>query len=381
MKFAVQIRVDHASKPGGDTALAKAFAGRLRSAGHEATLIADISAISSLRPDVLLAFNLDQPLELLSMCRAARSAGCRVAVYALHHPDAGVKTYLSGQLEGARGLVARMVGGEPASYFHAMAMLRGLLRRNRLTLTYLFKSRSRLLADTAALIDNLLVSGPSEEYEIRATMPSLSNVQAWHVPHPVDIDPLPELKLEAQKVRCGRLFFTGGRIESRKNQLAVLDVAKRFPEDEFVFAGLVNETDPAYASAFAKRLEASPNCRWVGQLDMSGLLSHIANADAVLSPSWFEVMSLINLFAFALGTPVISAAHTYDSDLLGPGVLRFLPERPNDLARVLNEFVPLPKKESNVIELQKRAAAFAADTWKGFDDWLRQVEIEHGVKQ
>jgi glycosyltransferase involved in cell wall biosynthesis len=141
-----------------------------------------------------------------------------------------------------------------------------------------------------------------------------------------------------------------------------------------VFAGTVNETDPGYAEAFKVALKGAPNCEWVGQLDMCGLLSAIANADAVLSPSWFEVMSLINLFAHALGTPVISSVHTYDTDLLGTKVQRFVPEKIGDLARLLSVWHFSPRTEAPIEVLRSRAAAFTAQTWAGFDQWLAQLD-------
>ena len=382
MKFAVQIRLNHASKPGGDTALAKAFVNRLRSSGHQAELVTDIAALQALRPDALLAFNLDQPLELLALCKTAHALGCRIAVYPLHHPACGVAAYLSSELRGLRGLVARLVQRDPARYFHLMAMLRGTLRRDVLALDYFWRPRTRLLADIAALVEDLLVSGPSEAAELRARMPVFKNVPVYLVPHPIDLDPLPELDLHPRSDRQGRVFLTAGRIESRKNALAVLAVAAQFPADRFTFAGAINESDQSYAAAFKKALRSAPNCEWVGQLDMPGLLSAIANADAVLSPSWFEVMSLINLFAHALGTPVISSIHTYDTDLLGAEVRRFVPEKGGDLARVLLAWHGSAQPKASIGELRCRASAFTAQTWAGFDQWVARLSTtSRGFRQ
>jgi glycosyltransferase involved in cell wall biosynthesis len=370
MKYAVQIRSDHASKPGGDTALAKAFAKRLQRAGHETSLIHDVAAMEKSRPDVLLAFNLDQPLELLRQARAAKALGCKVALYALHHPSQGVSAYLRSHLQGVRGAVACSVGSDPEKYFHVMALLRGLRGMNVSALRYLLLGRRRLLRDAANCVDELLVSGPSEAEAIKRALPEFASKPTWNVPHPIDLHSA-QLASEPVFPRvAGRSFLIAGRIESRKNQISVLEIASGFPQDQFIFAGLTNETDASYAEAFKEGLQRHPNCHWLGQLDMPRLLRAIADADFVLSPSWFEVMSLISLFAHALGTPVISAAHTYDADLLGPQTPRYLPEIPGDLERALRQLAGDTKPELSADAQRTRADAFTARTWQGFDAWL-----------
>jgi glycosyltransferase involved in cell wall biosynthesis len=370
MKYAVQIRSDHASKPGGDTALAKAFAKRLQLAGHDTCLVHDVAAMQKYRPDVLLAFNLDQPLELLGLARAAKALGSKVALYALHHPAGGVSAYLRSHLRGVRGVVAHTVGSDPAKYFHVMALLRGLRNMNVAALRYLLLGRQRLLKDTAAYVDELLVSGPSEARTIALAMPEFASKPTWNVPHPIDLHGA-QLALDPAFARsAGRSFLIAGRIESRKNQISVLEVASKFPQDQFIFAGLTNETDASYAEAFKQGLQQQPNCQWLGQLDMPRLLRAIADADAVLGPSWFEVMSLISLYAHALGTPVLSASHTYDADLLGPQTPRYSPEVPGDLERALRQLPSGLKPDLTADARRTRAEAFTAQTWQGFDAWL-----------
>ena len=374
MKFGVHVRVDHATKLGGDTALARSFVARLLTLGHHAELVTGAVELRLLNPDVLLAFNIDQPLELLAICQAARARSCHVAVYTLHHPRSGVAAYLASGLPGARGFIARLAQADPARYFQLMALLRSLRKGNLLDVKNGLRSQNRTLADIAKCVDDLLVSGPSEEVAIRAAIPAFDGVVAWHVPHPVDIALTPDVKLKSGIGRLGRHFLVAGRIETRKNTLAVLEIASRFSEDRFVFAGAINETEPAYAKAFKAGLLDAPNCEWLGQLSLPSLLSAISNADAVLSPSWFEVMSLINLFAFALKTPVISSHHSYDMDLLGSNVVRFAPEKKGDLARVLGAWeVPDPCIKS-IEALTTGASDFKAHIWSGFDQWLAHLE-------
>ena len=372
LKVGIQVRADHASKPGGDVALAKAFAGRLRSSGFQVELLSSAQEVRRFQPRLLIAFNLDQMLELFDVCRSAKDCGAEVAVYALHHPSQGVRAYLKSGLAGPRGWVASYAGKDPAKYMYFMSLLRGLRRRNVLALKYALAGRKSLLRDLSPMIDHLLVSGPSELAEIHRDFPGMNCDIVRVVPHPVEFPEVavPEIN-PYDATGVSRHFFIGGRIESRKNQNMVLRIAVRVPDAEFVFAGQLNETDPEYCAEFRRLLAAAPNCRWVGQLSMAALLQHLAYADAVISPSWFEVMSLINLYAYALGTPIISSEHTYDPDVLHDGVTRFDPETSNALLEALAEVGTRVKP--GISAASGRIAEFSALTWLGFDEFSHSV--------
>lgn len=370
IKIGVQIRPDHDSKSGGDIALANAFSQRLRRLGFEIEMLSTAKQVQGFQPRLLIAFNLDQPLELFNMCRAAKQCGAEVAVYTLHHPWKGVCAYLKSGLPGVRGWVARCVGDDPAKYLFAMALFRSCRRCDLLAVRHMLHGWKGLINTLAPLIDELLVSGPSELAAIQAEFPGLCNAIVRVVPHPVDLPAvdIPELNPYAES-RWSRHFFVAGRIESRKNQNAVLRIAARVPDSEFVFAGSPNENDPTYVAEFRRLLAAAPNCRWLGQLGMAALLQHIACADAVVSPSWFEVMSLINLYAYGLGTPVISGLHTFDTDLLPDGVIRYDPKYPATLVDVLVGSAARPGVDPMAAVASNRIKEFSASTWTGFDDF------------
>jgi hypothetical protein len=380
VKVGIQIRADHGSKTGGDIALAKAFGERLTSSGFQVELLSTAEAVLRLRPRLLIAFNLDQMLELFDICAAAKRCGAEVAVYALHHPSKGVRAYLKSGLAGARAWVAGFVGNNPAKYFYTMALLRGFRRMNPLAIKYFFLGHQRLIRDLAPMIDYLLVSGPSELAELQAEFPDLCNATIRIVPHPLtlpDVAVPNENPFESDKWQ--RHFFVGGRIESRKNQNSVLRVAGEVPDAEFIFAGQPNETDPKYCAEFHRLLAITPNCRWVGQLNMAALMQHLAYADAVVSPSWFEVMSLINLYAHALETPIISAKHTYDLDILHDGVTRYDPEAKGALLNALQ--AAAVRNQCSTTTPPRRLQQFSASTWAGFDEFTRYIGERLGEVQ
>ena len=370
VKVSVQIRVGHAIKSGGDVALAKAFGARLQRYGFKVEYLSTAKQVLDFKPKLLIAFNLDQTLELLEICRAAKKCGALVAVYALHHPAEGMLAYLQSSLPGVRGVIARLVDADPAKYLFATALLRGWRRGSPLAVKYLLLGRERLMKDLNPLIDELLVSGPSELASIEAEFPRLASAKMRIVPHPVEF-PAIAIPESSPYGNGSRHFFIGGRIESRKNQNSVLRVATQVPDAEFVFAGSCNESDPRYSAEFQRLLAISPNCRWVGQLSMGALLQYIACADAVLNPSWFEVMSLINLYAYALGTPVISCRHTFDPDLIPDGVLRYDLEEPDVLVKMLREFPARSQTNPRSAVESNRVKEFSASTWVGFDEFSK----------
>jgi len=365
-KVAVQLRQDHETKPGGDVALARAFARRMRARNLDVTFVSSSSDLMSLRPSVLLASNVDQPLELLAIARAAKRIGTRVCVYALHHPTAGVRAYLESGVGGARGLIARIVRADPQRYLYTTSLLRRARARDPRTIEYLWRGPRETGTELARVIDDVLVSGESEAKELVRDFPELRAARTFRAPHPVDIE-YEGVPNENPYQRSPR-FFVAGRIESRKNPVSVVRVAKAFPNAEFVFAGALNTAERAYGEEFLSLLARTPNCRWVKQLPLHALLQHIRDADAVISPSWFEVMSLINLYASALGTFVIGSAYTYDGDFIGDqGCARFDPSSRGSLPDTLASFMSSSRPARSPADLLSRLQSARERSWHGFD--------------
>lgn len=376
IKVGVQIRSNYATKPGGDIALAKAFAQRLREKGFQVEFVSSVETLRAYHPGLFIAFNLDQPLELLRLSREAKILGARVAVYALHHPSEGVRAYLRSGLAGTRGWVAKVAGADPAKYFHLMAILRNCFQLNSDAFKYVLGGYERLIEDVIPLIDDLLVSGESELAEIQKEMPALGQrTTVYIVPHPIDLAGInvPLDSPYSHDSQNRKQFFIAGRIESRKNQNVILNVASQISQADFIFAGQLNEADPKYCAEFRRLLNNNPNCRWVGQLNMTSLLQHIAHADAIVSPSWFEVMSLISLYAYALGTTVISTSHTYDNDVIQDRVIRFDPGNQEQLVQQLIAFLEAPVSVKPLSDVEARKAKISELTWAGFDYFIDET--------
>jgi hypothetical protein len=178
-----------------------------------------------------------------------------------------------------------------------------------------------------------------------------------------------------QNIRWDRHFFIAGPIESRKNQNFIVQIAQEVPDAEFVFAGQLNQAEPWYCAEFKRLIAESSNCRWVGHLPMKAQMNHIIFADAVLNSSWFEVFSLTNLHGYTLGTPIVSAMHSHDLELLQEGVIRYDPEEAADLLAALDK---IPARwPDGLTEEAPINFDFLSQSWTGFDEFMKYVQKRH----
>ena len=368
--FAVQVRYDFLRKPGGDSAIAKSFANRLKVLGHKVIMVSNAAELISSNANIFLAFNLDQPLELMALSAAAKSKGIKVALYPLYHPREGVRGYLKSLGFGLRKIIGIFSRNCPDRYFLYTSILRMVFRGNLIALQYIFFGRSTIAKNLNLITDYLLPTGLLELKEIKGNGYFLEELPIFIVPHPFEL-PTQEVIQSLGIPPSGgenKIFFIAGRIESRKNQLSIFSVADHFPEDQFIFAGNINPADKNYGSKFCKNLKFHPNLSWVGQLDFEALIRTIKSADAVISPSWFEVMSLINLFSWELGVSVISSSYTYDRELLGGHAIYYCPSSSNGLVDAIYEFKKMKKKSQAPLKIDGNY--LSVDIWGGFDSWV-----------
>ena len=109
-----------------------------------------------------------------------------------------------------------------------------------------------------------------------------------------------------------RLIVVPGRIESRKNQLLVLRLAESFPDLTFKFVGGFNPSEPQYKSRFMESISKYSNCELISELDKNDFYSLICSAQVVVTASWFEVTSLIELFCINRGITLVCSKNSYN---------------------------------------------------------------------
>jgi hypothetical protein len=107
-----------------------------------------------------------------------------------------------------------------------------------------------------------------------------------------------------------------GRIEPRKNQLALVSAA-RAAGVGVVLIGTLNPVSTGYGRAVLKAITEYEHGLHVAHVPQTELPGWYARAEAHVSVSWFETVGLVSLEALACGTRVIATARSYTRDYTG----------------------------------------------------------------
>jgi len=86
LKVGIQVRAD-IKQAGRRCRLSQGVRRSIAVIRVQVELLSSAQEVRSFQPRLLIAFNLDQMLELFDVCRSAKDCGAEVAVYALHHPS------------------------------------------------------------------------------------------------------------------------------------------------------------------------------------------------------------------------------------------------------------------------------------------------------
>jgi hypothetical protein len=271
-----------------------------------------IDLASPLRPNAIAHIvNLDRTLDFLAALSKAR--GHAVVVSPIHHLKAHVD-----RINGRRPLSLRKIaeGILPDGPKEGLQFLRRT-RRPRLVVREigavpLLSQRSRAAMVSKALEGQveavvLLASGEGRSLTIDYGWPGTARVviapnglpPARHQDASRDVD-----------------ILVPGRIEARKNQLAVASAlsGKRY---HCVFVGAASPNDEAYVRSFAGVVKRSTNISWVPGVAPDEMTQYYLRSKVVLNLSMVEVQSLVDLEAVAHGCRLLGTSRGHSAELLG----------------------------------------------------------------
>ena len=298
------LRADHAEKPGGDVDLAHQIGRAARAAGATVSIVgvAELPATLGVR-DLLFLFNIDRPYDAATALARMHPDG-RALLYPLHHPAAGVAKYLR-RVGGGKRLLGALAGGRPDRY-EALVDTAKAARTRDMGRFRAAMGRSRAIATLIGRCE-LLVTSPAELAEIAGRYGTPPR-GAWLLPHPV----APHMPAPAGSGTL-RYVLVPGRIEPRKNQLAALQTLAamklRDRGYEVVLAG-GRGSDAAYFTATIDFALAS-GIIYVSQLPKALFFPAVSGARLVVNASFFEVTSLIDLYAIENAIPLVTTIHGY----------------------------------------------------------------------
>lgn len=278
--------------------------------------------------DIGHLLNLDWPLETAIQYRAARASCDRVLLSTIHHRDDWIAAL---HTRARRGVAARVASLTSIERYEGLRNTFLSLRHPRR-----WREAGRQLRNGVRMHQRRLLQACDgvltlAEGEIRSLADDFGTTgkRGWHVPNgAVLADPKdPPAGLPEQFLLCV------GRIEARKNQLALIDAARSL-DLPVVLAGAPNPRHRALVAAVEERARES-DVIWFPSLDHNVLASLYRKTACHVLPSWCEVVPLVDLEAAVNGAPVVTTTRGYSGEYLGDGASYWDPGSSTSLERLI----------------------------------------------
>ncbi|VUS47448.1 glycosyltransferase [Klebsiella huaxiensis] len=130
-----------------------------------------------------------------------------------------------------------------------------------------------------------------------------------------------------------------GRVEERKNQIAILD-ALQGSNLRILFLGGVNKFNKKYAKNFFDRIGRNPQITHIDQVKPEDVLGFYGNSKISLSASWFEVSSLADIEAASCGCFVFSSINGHSAEIISTNQIKLIdPEELNSLDSMIRDTI------------------------------------------
>ncbi len=358
MRALFLLRFDAGQKGGGDVIQINKYAGFVRGSGGDA------SFSSSLQPDasgydLVHACNIDRPETYFQVRSVAKHfPHIPILLTPIHHSNVQRREY---ERHGRRGAL-RMVNALVPGYQFREALkflIRGLRSRALLPAALHFLAVTNPQRKIAAAASVHLFASEAErswcneDYHIKSARHEIfpngiEEVGAYSLKESRDID-----------------VIMTGRVESRKNQVAVLK-ALAGTGLKVCVVGAENQSHQRYVSEFKALLAANPSFDYLGVRPHAETLTLMSRSRVYISASWLEVMSLSDIEAFGAGCRVIASRHGSTHEVLGDLIRYVRPGAAEDIRTALNE--ELSKQDP--IDVQSRHTILKKYLWSNLGEQL-----------
>jgi glycosyltransferase involved in cell wall biosynthesis len=332
LRIAFVIRSDGLIKSGGDTDLAKQFSALITDQINITASVVLYRDLNIAHFDLIVLFNIDMPFENFIVARECMRQKIPYVIYPLHPKARHIDDFLRYGTIGAQYLAASIAGYSVIRYETIACVVR-LIKTKQWQKLLSYRTggyAARYVLRNAARV---LVSCTGEEEYIRRDF--AANARFDVIPHIVAEKGLANStdRASGSTRNAGGTVLCAGRIEPRKNQMAVVEIAKANPDICFLFLGKKNWNHKKYIRRFEIAVASYENIKWRDHVSLSELQHLITSARAYISLSWFEVSSLIDLMALASQTPSIlsTGSYLYDQILCGEDVRGVKFVEPNDI--------------------------------------------------
>ena len=313
LSITLWLRDDISTKFGGDLVLARNLvAASVRYEDLDVRIAASLGEIGS--PALLHFYNIDRPFDIVAALRHTNNT-IPYIVTATHHRRTWVDGYDRRHRKGLHraALACRL----PSNMIEA--------------LKHLWRGRQTHRSARASLRDvsgYFRIGGSSGILRAAQSIVVTSKAEIDWIREDFDIAPSPEQFVEIRNfMGLAALSSQGqqeehrsidvvvlGRIESRKNQLTIVDALAGTPYS-VVFAGAIGSD--SYSRAFLTRLSEAKNVSFLGSLNRDEAFALLKTSRVSLSMSGYEVSSLSDIEAATAGCFVIASEHGSSLELLG----------------------------------------------------------------
>jgi glycosyltransferase involved in cell wall biosynthesis len=342
LKIAFVIRNDGLTKGGGDIDQARQFSSLIADPGRVATSVIRFIHLNVADFDLIVLFNIDMPFENYLVARQCVARRIPYVIYTLHPKASHVEDFLRNGTIRTQYLAAGVAGYSLLNYETIACIVRlARTKRWRQLLSYRPAAHSARYVLQHAM--RVLVSCTGEAEYIRRDFATDARFEVLR--HLVDESGLAQSPEPFPRNAEGYVLCAG-RIEPRKNQMAVVEVAKACPGHRFLFLGKKNMNHGQYVRNFETAVSAHANVEWRDHLPLPTLQNLISSARAYINLSWFEVFSLIDMMALTSQTPSILSTGSYLYDQLQScgevSGVEFVD--PGDIAAAKSRLISLPRQ-------------------------------------
>ena len=311
----MQSRIDLFDRRGGDTVQIEKTAEELRKLGVEVDI--DCSAKPSLaNVDLVHLFNIDWPAQTFLQAKNAKEQNKPIVFSPIHHSYQEIERYEKEARFGIRRLTNLIFRTRESR--EKLKEVYRLLTDPRKFSSTLTEFRQGIMNEQRGLLemaDLILVQTDAEVKDLKADF-GFNGKKFEKVFNGVDTKfakATPDWFVE--KFGLEDFVLCVGRIEPRKNQLAIVEAVKplglkpRNPKGcDLVFVGKISWRHPEYASRFLNLVRRHDWVHHIPQIPHEKIGSCFAAAKVHVLASWFETTGLVNLEAALAGASVVSSS-------------------------------------------------------------------------
>ena len=304
-RILIVLRHDADSKPGGDSNLLQHISRLLPDFQTDLTFGVPSSVDDY---EYVISSNLDRPREGYELLKLCKKSSIPLHFMTLHHySNEAISNYLKNGLYGWKYLVALFSNFNPIKYEQFLWNIRVIISFFKKGKNLRFGNVAKAQKELINRCDYLLVVSKDEHISIKRDFGNIES-KVIEFPHILKND----FEFNQKSVKKD-LILCPGRVECRKNQLFLLDVAESMPEMKFLFMGKINESDKKFVKKFLKKAKILKNVEISQALEIEEFNSFLFNSNIVLTASWFEVTSLIELQVLSNKKKLVCNSLSYNS--------------------------------------------------------------------